>query len=375
MPRKRRPPVKGLPRLARPMTLVGQTEQLLREALARGRFPGNRLPTSVELADQLGVSRETVRLAQEALQREGLLVKYRRKGTLIQPPAMSLKGPAVRSTGIAYLQTDYPSAEGHHEEVTRSLSGLMLQGATREAGRAGFELVVRHAPHTEMDRALEELTRSMRPRGVIFASFGEEKLVRQALGQGLPTVLLDHDLNLPRIGSVREDSFQGAHLAVEHLAGLGHRRIAYAQWHLTDLNPWRLRGYRQGLRDAGLPRRRAWELFTELTESGARRLVQSLLELRPAPTALICFNNTLARLVIEDLHRKGLRVPQDLSVMGAGGETVPQLSGPQADWFGMGRAAVRILLSQINSRKPGAPEHQLFPYTLKAGKTAAALAR
>ena len=44
------------------MTLVSQTEQILRKALEEGRFPGNRLPTSIELADQLGVSRETVRL-------------------------------------------------------------------------------------------------------------------------------------------------------------------------------------------------------------------------------------------------------------------------------------------------------------------------
>src|SRR5436853_6358185 len=91
MPRKRgRPPAPeaapALDRISRPLTLAAQVEQVLRKALAEGRWAGGRLPTEVELAEQLGVSRETVRLAAEALQREGLLVKIRRKGTFTRPP-------------------------------------------------------------------------------------------------------------------------------------------------------------------------------------------------------------------------------------------------------------------------------------------------
>src|SRR5258706_5421198 len=102
-----------------------------------GDFGGGRLPPASELAQQLGVSRETVRLAQEALQREGLLVKYRRRGTLLEPPALTLKKTSARSTLLGYLQADYPSLHGEDELVTRATSGLMLQGATREARRAG----------------------------------------------------------------------------------------------------------------------------------------------------------------------------------------------------------------------------------------------
>jgi DNA-binding LacI/PurR family transcriptional regulator len=361
------PPIR---RLARPQSLVSQVEQILRDAVTRGKFPGNKMPPATELAEQLGVSRETVRLAQEALQRAGLLVKYRRKGTLLQPPALTLGRDSKRTTLVAYLQADYPSPHGQ-EEVTRTTSGLLLQGAMKEAGRAGYELVVRQAPHTEMDRAFEKLCSGARLAGVIFASFGEEKLVRQALGLGLPTVLLDHDLNLPRVGTVREDSVQGARLAVEHLASLGHRRIAFAHWRLADLNPWRRTGYRQGLRDLGLPRRRAWELSSEITESGAGVLVRDLLAMRPRPTGLLCFNNTLARLVIEKLRRRGVRVPEDMSVVGGGGESVGGLTCHQADWFAMGRRAVEVLVRAID-RGPGAPpEHEIFPYRLREGRTSA----
>src|SRR6185503_3575513 len=362
----------GLGRLARPQTLLSRTEHVLREAIARGDFSGNRLPAAAELAEQLGVSRETVRLAQENLQREGLLVKFRRKGTLIQPPAMTLKKPPGRSSLLGYLQADYPSTVREEEAVTRATSGLMLQGAMREAGRAGCRLVVHHAPHTEMDRASGQIMQEAPLRGVIFASCGEDKLVRRTLGLGLPAVLLDHELNLPSISTVREDSRQGAAISVAHLAKLGHRRIAYADWRLPDLNPWRITGYRNGLRDARLPRRRAWELSTEITDEGADALVERLLALRPAPTALICFNTTLARLAIESLRRRNVKVPDDLSVLGIGGEEVTGLACVQADWYEMGRYAVKILLRAAAARGEAAPEHRLFPYQIRPGRTAAA---
>ena len=122
-----------------------------------------------------------------------------------------------------------------------------------------------------MGPAFRQLSRDLRLRGMIFASYGEEKLLRQVAGLGLPTVLLDHDLRQARVHSVRDDSYTAARAAVQHLAGLGHRRIAFINWHHTDLNPWRLQGYREGLREAGLPRRRAWELTTEVTPPGASR--------------------------------------------------------------------------------------------------------
>jgi DNA-binding LacI/PurR family transcriptional regulator len=368
MAKARRPVPLG--RLSRPQSLLHRTEQVLREAIARGEFGGNRLPAAAELAEQLGVSRETVRLAQENLQREGLLVKYRRKGTLIQPPAMALRKSAPRSTLLGYLQTDYPSRHPGGEDATRATSGLMLQGALKEAGRAGYQLVVRHAPAGEMDGAIDRILREAPLRGVIFCSFGEDKMVRRVLGAGLPVVMLDHELNLPSVSTVREDSRQGVILGIRHLARLGHRRIAYAHWSWADVNPWRLAGYRKGLGEERLPRRRAWELATEITPAGADTLVERFLKLRPRPTALIGFNTTLAGLAIERLRRHGVRVPEDVSVLGIGGEEISGLSCVQADWFGMGREAVRSLLRAAGVKGDAAPEHRLFPYQVRPGRTA-----
>jgi len=366
-------------RLERPLTLIARVEQILREAIRAGRFPGNRLPTEVDLAQQLGVSRETVRLAATRLQREGLLVKYRRKGTFIRPPALTL-GEMPGRMLLGYLQANYfsPSMANeqnldHEEAVTRTISGLMLQGALVEASRASYDVVVRHAPPAEMDKVFRHLQEGTRLCGAIFASFGEEKLLRRAAGLGLPIVLLDHDLHLPQVSSVRDDSFGGARQAVASLASLGHRRIAFAQWHQTDLNPWRLRGYRQGMRDAGLPRRRNWEIPTKMTESGACEFVDRWRQLAPRPSAVLCFNNSHAKLILEELRRIGFRVPIDVSIIGCGGEEVPGLTCFQTDWHSLGRQAVSVLLRALIEPSGFKPEHILTSHSLKPGMTTAPL--
>lgn len=374
-PAKSKSASEGMARLPRALGLTAQTEQVLRQAIADGLFPDGQLPTEVDLAEQLGVSRETVRLATETLQREGLLVKIRRRGTFLQPPAMPTSLQAAPTKALVYLQAGYPVAQGSEEAATQAISALMLQGAVEEAGEAGFHLIVQHAAHTRLMPALLHLHRVHAPRGVIFASCGEEKLLKRALGLGIPILLLDHDLHLPNVHSVRDDSFAGAEQAVHYLANLGHRHIALAYWQHAELNPWRLRGFRHALRNLGLTRRKSWEEFVELTEIGARQFIDKWQALRPRPTAIYSFNNTLARHIIAELFTRGLKVPGDVSVLGGGGEEVQGLTCHQADWFAMGKKALQILLEAMTPGASGGSTQFLGPHTLRIGQTTRAEAR
>lgn len=352
--------------------MVNQVELALRQALAEGRFAGGKLPTVYELAEQLGVSRETVRLAEEVLEREGLLVKIRRSGTFTRPPRLAGEiKPAKSERLIGYLQTDFVDVGGAEEVANRAISGLILQGAAAETGAAGYRLVVEHTPHAQWRKAAQRFVADGRFVGLLCASYDEEKMLRNIAAAGLPTVLVDGDTNVPGIHSVRDDSFEGARAAVRHLVELGHRRIAYAHWSRAELNPVRPLGYRKGLRDAGLSRRRSWEILTDLTEAGAMTMIDTLLELWPRPTALYCFNNTLAKFAIGELRRRGVGVPEEMSVVGAGGEEVEGLTCHQVDWYRMGRRAVQILLRAKPARGRTGDEHELFPHSLRIGRTVA----
>ncbi len=360
-----------LKRVARPPSLVAQVEQVLRQAIAEDRFPNGRLPTEVELAEQLGVSRETVRLAAEVLQRDGLIVKIRHRGTFTRPPVIGTIA-GVKPRVIGYLQTDFTDAHGCEEVANREIGGRILQGALEEGGKARFQMIVQRTNTREWRKVVQEVAYAGRVRGLICASYQEEKMLRRLAAAGLPIVLVDEDTTVPGIHSVRDDSFQGAVEAIRYLAQLGHRRIAYAHWARAEMNPSRPMGYRKGMREAGLYRRREWEILTELTEAGAKQLVDRLLTLKPAPTALYCFNNTLASFVIEEFRRRGLEVPEVISVMGAGGEDVPGLTCHQTDWFQMGRTAMRILLRAIQNPARTVRQNVCLPHSIRAGRTTSA---
>lgn len=358
-------------RLPRLPSLKLQVEKALRHAIEEGRFHDGKLPTEVELAEQFGVSRETVRLAADALEREGILRKIRRRGTFVathvKPVEMDPRPPAAKFLG--YVQLEYPAGDGPAEAVTRTISGLMLQGAIAEATRSGYQLIVQDAAPATLRATIESVRRGAPLCGVIYASCGDEKLVKRMLGLGLPTVLLDHDMSASPISSVRDDSYSGARDAVRFLASLGHRRIGFVNWQRPELNPWRLQGYRQGLRESDLPRRRSWEMQAEITESGARAAVDSWLEDPARPTALYCFNNTLARYVLNEIRLRGQRVPEDVSIIGGGGEDVEGLTCHQADWPRQGRVAVQVLLRALSTEHAAPAEHHLLPVNLLPGRT------
>ncbi|WDI42154.1 GntR family transcriptional regulator [Bremerella sp. P1] len=358
----------GLDRIDRPLSLTAQVERTLRAAINDGIFTGNRLPTSLELAEQLGVSRETVRLALESLQQEGLLVKHRRRGTFLNPPEVPQRLP-VASRTIGYLQGDFSNERGESEAIIQGVSGAMFEGALGRASEAGYHVLAKSARIANLNDSLLDLLAHGQLRGVIFASIAEQKILKRLTGMNIPAVLLDHDLHLPKFSSVRPDTYGGTQLAVEHLAQLGHRRIAVAQWHQEDLNPWQVRGYREGMRSAGLRCRRAWELSVAVNRAGAASVVQSILDTSPRPTAVICFNNALANFVLEEAINRQLRVPEDLSIVGGGGSNVIGLTCVQLDWQAMGRRAMELLLGAIDSEEVHTPAHEIVSYTLQPGKT------
>ncbi len=356
-------------RIERAPSLVTQVERFLRDAIRENRFPERKLPTEVELAEQLGVSRETVRRATETLAGEGLLVKYRRKGTFLAGSENHAARSMLESTLIGYVQADYRLPGGVPQPTMRYIAARMLDGALDAAGEADFELAVRRATLVDLAQGVRKLSHNLRLRGVIFASVGEEAVLRRVAGLGLPMILLDHDLHLPEVSSIRDDSAGGARLAVDHLAELGHRHIAIAHWQATDLNPWRLEGYRQALRDRKLPRRRKWELLSDLSPRGARRVAEELAAMRPRPTGIYCFDNSLAQWIITELRDLNLRVPEDVSVVGGGGEPVPGLSYHQADWHQIGRSGVMTLLDAIEAGGEAVSTHRLEPHTIIRGET------
>jgi LacI family transcriptional regulator len=147
---------------------------------------------------------------------------------------------------------------------------------------------------------------------------------------GLPLVVID-PVNLPHadVTSVGSTNFTGGLSATQHLLDLGHRRIAYVGGPVPSAcNQARMHGYRAAMDSAGVPVPAEYVRFGNfLHEDG---LVQgaSLLELSEPPTAVFAGSDETAVGVIEAARARGLRIPEDLSVVGFDDTQIARLSSP-----------------------------------------------
>ena len=222
--------------------------------------------------------------------------------------------------------------------------------------------------------------------GIIFVSgihavegTDPERYRRLAEG-GLPLVLVSGAI--PGIGAtcISADDAESAELAVSHLAQLGHRRIGLATGH-TRYQPVvrRIEGFRTAMRahvdpslsDADLDELVECTIFT--TEGGASA-AETLLD--RGATAIVCGSDLMALGVITTARRRGLRVPEDLSVVGSDDSmliqyTDPPLTTVRQPVVAMGTAAAGALVEQISGVPPMTSEMLFRPELVVRGTTAA----
>ncbi|OLF09998.1 LacI family DNA-binding transcriptional regulator [Actinophytocola xanthii] len=198
---------------------------------------------------------------------------------------------------------------------------------------------------------------------------------------GVPVVLLgEHPLALP-LDHVGIDNVRAAHTAVRHLVELGRRRIAVVGQHPTrGTAAQRLAGYHRALAEAGLPRDEALvaEALRYHHRDGAEAM-SVLLDLAEPPDAVFCFNDMLAQGAIRTAVDRGLRVPDDLAVVGFDNAehsafSVPSLTTVAPDKAALARAAVEL----VHRRTTGAdfpPREVRIPFTLQVRESTAGPSR
>ncbi|MBB4908544.1 LacI family DNA-binding transcriptional regulator [Actinophytocola algeriensis] len=147
---------------------------------------------------------------------------------------------------------------------------------------------------------------------------------------GLPLVVLD-PLHLPHseVNSVGPTNFAGGFAATQHLLGLGHRRIAYLGGPaIAAANQARVHGYRAAMEARGTPVPDAYIRSGEFTFQTGVLGAAVLLDLPSPPTAVFAGNDEIALGVVETARTRGLRVPQDLSVVGFDDTLLARVASP-----------------------------------------------
>lgn len=182
------------------------------------------------------------------------------------------------------------------------------------------------------------------------------------IGSQIAEGYLDMDEHLPPItltnistypASVSCDNVSGAREAVEHLCQLGHRRIAYvASRRSQGSSESRMSGYRLVLSERGIAFEPSLIFERDGTLGGGRKVAQALLSIDPLPTAVFCFNDMTAIGLLNALQRRGIRVPEQISVVGFddiefSAHCFPPLTTVRQPTDEMGRCLVELLQALI----------------------------
>ncbi len=267
------------------------------------------------------------------------------------------------------------------ENITNPFFPELIQSFEEIAVKHGYEILV---SSSNSDPAiLTTCVRRMLERkvdGVAVMTFGEEESVLdQLVHRNVPIVLAEFKLDDPKASTILLDYSTGIRAAVDHLVGLGHRNIAFlAGPHSLHSAVTRENDFRASMRGAGLPLQKKWVIECDHTLKGGVAGFTQLQKLAARPTAIVCSNDMIAIGVLRAAYMEGLRVPQDLSVIGLDDIdfaefTLPPLTSIRLSRADLARAAFEALRAQAeNPANPKLPHEFLVSTSLVVrGSTAA----
>jgi DNA-binding LacI/PurR family transcriptional regulator len=328
--------------------------KLRRQLAARNLQPGEFALSESDLARSEGVNRRFVRQAVDVLIREGRLERRPGKGVFGREAASTPR----------LVQVVVPHLRSH-------LCAEMTRGVKEVGIRAGVRVQI-HDAHGSYESDLVAL-RSLpecAAEGTICLSLHVKRfaeILSELRAARYPFVLVDETLRDIDVPCVVADNYGGGYTAGREMIKRGHKRIGFVGYMGADTVRARLEGLRDAMADARLILDRSFikELFAEKPEdwpAEADRLTRELLSRSDRPTAIFFFNDLAAASGHRAINTMGLRIPEDVSVVGFDGDSfgrllTPTLATVRQPARQMGGAAMEMLLALMaGSRKhEGAP--------------------
>jgi LacI family transcriptional regulator len=265
-------------------------------------------------------------------------------------------------------------------DLTNPLFPPIVRGIEDVQGPAGYSAWIVN-PDNDPDRERSQIDslRSRHVEGLIVATARlEHGLLDELHEQGMPMVLINRRLQNQDVPSVTPDDASGAMMAVEHLLSIGHRRIAHlAGPQDTSTGLVRTQGYREALRSHGIeddPSLMA--TCSYWTEAEGARALRELLDSEADFTAVLAGNDLLALGCYDVMEERGLRCPDDLSVMGFNDmpfidKLRPPLTSVRVPHYEVGAEAARMLTETLQDPTRH-PRSVLLPLTMKIRQSTAA---
>lgn len=280
-----------------------------------------KLPSSQDVARLAGVSRTTVSYVLNG--RTNLPIPEETRARVLE---------AARTLGYRPNRLVVGMVKGRTRTFGALVSRLdsqyfaqIVQGFQEVCDAQDYRVLLEHTQHDPV-RELRQVNLLLEYRvdGLLWVA--DDWTVHQArnwiaplVQEAIPCVVTDDDGTADLVDSVMTEDFSGAREAVRYLIGLGHRRIAHlsAGERLSNSRA-RLAGYKAALSEAGLPLDPTLIVMDAYDIQNAERDAAVLLDRPEPPTALFTANDEMALVMWQQFRRRGLRIPEDLSIIGYG---------------------------------------------------------
>lgn len=245
-------------------------------------------------------------------------------------------------------------------DITNPFFPELIQGFEDVAVKGGYEILV---SSTNYDPArMEMCIRRMLERkveGVAVMTFGiDQPSIDQLVQRNVPLVFVDLAPDRPGISLLRVDYHRGMRQGVQHLAALGHRNIAFISGPPDQHSARaRIEAFSKSLAECGIAPKTEWLIEGDHTMEGGVRGMATILTATSRPTAIMCSNDMTAVGVLHTAYKSGLRVPEDLSVIGfddihMARAVIPPLTSVQMSRVDLATAAVNALRAHAEGKSP-----------------------
>jgi LacI family transcriptional regulator len=280
-----------------------------------------RNPSSQDVAERAGVSRTTVSYVLSGRASTSIPEETRAR---VRQAADELHYRSNRlANGILRGQTKMLGVVLPH--LYNSFYSLLLQGIHEECDRHDYSILLAHSRNDlKVEQQRVGLLMEYRVDALLCVNYARHETEAVAWAQetheaGLPCVILDCLPPGQQLDGVISDDVNGALAAVEHLIGLGHRRIGHLMGdQRINTGKDRYRGYIRALQNANIEVDDALIIGGEFLLEEGQQAMNALLDLSNPPSAVFAANDTLAEGALEALHARSLQAPQDVALVGYG---------------------------------------------------------
>lgn len=320
------------------------TEQIATEAFQ----PKEKFLSEAALGRRFNCSRQTVRRALEMLEQLGHITRIQGSGTYIssEKPQLPEDGRPTMTLGLVSTFLDnyiFPSIIRGIESVA-SADGFGLQMVSTNNLVVGETKALHHMLERRLDGLIVEPTRSALPCVNV-------DLYHTIIQRGIPLVFIDSfypELSSPYVAL---DDVKAGYVATKHLLGMGHRDILGIFPHNNRQGHLRYLGYVKALADNEIPIKEERICWYSMQSMLPALLSDQFSECLSACSAALCYNDSVALMLIDFLRQNGRNVPEDFSVVGIDNSELANfcsLTSVVHPAEQLGEAAARLLLSMIN---------------------------